>query len=78
MKQRILSGWNFIRILYLAAGIMILIQSIAGRQWAGIIVGAYFAAMGLFAIGCAAGKCYYPSQTKNKPEIAEAEFEEIK
>lgn len=83
MKQRMLTGWNFIRILYLLAGIMILIQSVANRQWMGVVLGVYFAAMGLFAVGCAGGacfggSCYHQAETKNKTNIAETEFEEIK
>ncbi len=83
MKQRILTGWNFVRILYLLAGIMILIQSVASRQWMGVALGVYFAAMGLFAVGCAAGNCFgnscnYQPDPKNKSNISEAEFEEIK
>ncbi len=83
MKQRMLTGWNFIRILYLLAGIMILIQSVANRQWMGVVLGVYFAAMGLFAVGCAGGacfggSCYHQAETKNKTNIAEAGFEEIK
>lgn len=78
MKQRILTGWTFIRVIYLLLGCLIVIQSVAQGQWLGVLFGGYFAAMGLFAIGCAGGSCYYPPQTKNKPDIAEAEFEEIK
>lgn len=83
MKQRILTGWNFIRVIYVLLGCFIIIQSAADRQWFGIIFGGYFAAMGLFAVGCAGGacfgsSCYYPSAPKKKNDIAEAEFEEVK
>ena len=83
MKQRILTGWNFPRILYLLAGIMISVQSIAEHQWMGVALGVYFAAMGLFAIGCAAGNCFgnscnNPAVPISKTNIEEAEFEELK
>jgi hypothetical protein len=78
MKQRILTGWNFARILYLLAGIMILIQSVADRQWMGVALGAYFVAMGLFAVGCAAGNCYYQPGPKSDSDIEDTNFEEIK
>jgi hypothetical protein len=58
MKQRILTGWTFTRVLYLALGSMVVVESIAGQQWVGAAFGAYFAAMGLFAFGCAGGNCY--------------------
>lgn len=78
MKQRLLTGWTFIRVIYLLLGGLIIIQSVADRQWLGIIFGGYFTAMGLFAVGCAAGNCYYQPQAKKKSEIAEVEFEEVK
>lgn len=83
MKQRILTGWTFIRVIYLLLGSLIIIQSATDHQWFGIIFGGYFAAMGLFAVGCAGGacfggNCYHQPETKNKTNIAEVEFEEIK
>ena len=78
MKQRILTGWSFIRILYLLAGIMILIQSATDRQWMGVALGGYFAAMGLFAVGCAAGNCNYQPGPKTNSDIEDTKFEEIK
>lgn len=58
MKDRIFKNWNFIRILYLAMGLLIVIQAIAYKQWPMILAGGYFAAMGLFHFGCAAGNCF--------------------
>ncbi len=83
MKQRILTGWNFIRVIYVLLGCLIIIQSVADRQWLGIIFGGYFAAMGLFAVGCAVGNCfnnscYYPPEPKIKSSRTDPEFEEIK
>jgi hypothetical protein len=57
MKNRILTGWTFTRVLYLVGGSFICAQSLLDNQWVGIVVGGYFAAMGLFAYGCAAGNC---------------------
>ena len=78
MKQRILTGWNFFRILYLLAGIMILIQSVMDRQWMGMALGIYFATMGLFAVGCAAGNCNYQPGPKSGSGTEDTKFEEIK
>lgn len=58
MKQRILYNWNFQRILFLAFGVLMISQAIYERSWIGLLPGIYFAAMGLFAFGCAAGNCY--------------------
>jgi hypothetical protein len=80
MIQRITSGWTFIRVLYLVLGVFVIAQSIHDKQWVGLVLGAYVAAMGLFAFGCAAGNCYRPSFTppKEKSKMQDREFEEIK
>jgi hypothetical protein len=57
MKERILTNWTFTRAFYLIVGIFVVIQSIMSQQWFGIAFGGYFAAMGLFAFGCASGNC---------------------
>lgn len=53
------------------------------KQWMGVALGTYFAAMGLFAFGCAAGNCFGgycgPGPvTKSETNSAEIEFEEVK
>ena len=58
MRNRIFTGWTFRRFLYLGIGVMIVIQSIRDQQWVLALAGIYFAAMGLFAFGCASGNCY--------------------
>ncbi|MBK5271849.1 MAG: hypothetical protein JJE22_12630, partial [Bacteroidia bacterium] len=63
--------------------VVILIQSIMDRQWFGIILGIYFASMGLFAIGCAGGYCYginhnYEPNKKTDESIRDVGFEEVK
>lgn len=78
MKQRLLTGWNFIRVLYLIAGVMMLVQSVADRQWMLALIGLYFAGMGLFAVGCAGGSCYAPPESTSKHDLTDAEFEEVK
>lgn len=83
MKERILTGWTFTRVLYLVIGGLILIQSVIDQQWAGVLFGLYFAAMGLFALGCASGTCYNrtgnESQRQLKEEkIQDVDFEEVK
>jgi len=57
MKERILTNWTFTRAFYLIMGILVIIQSFMVQQWFGIAFGGYFAAMGLFAFGCASGNC---------------------
>jgi len=57
MKERILTNWTFTRAFYLIMGFFVIIQSFLSQQWFGIAFGGYFAAMGLFAFGCASGNC---------------------
>ena len=57
MKQRFLNNWTFMRLIYLIMGILVIIQSAIISQWLGVVFGAYFASMGLFAFGCASGNC---------------------
>lgn len=83
MKQRILSNWTVPRALYLVLGIMVMVQSVMSAQWFGLAFGAYFASMGLFAFGCAAGQCYGPAASKSYKQtkasiIEDVEFEEVK
>jgi len=49
MKDRILTNWTFIRVLYLLMGLFVIGQSAMSRQWIGILFGGYIASMGLFA-----------------------------
>ncbi len=82
MKERILTGWTVTRILYLVMGIAVMVQGLTEQVYWGIAFGAYFAAMGLFNFGCAAG-CYggnYYTGTKHKTknEITTTDFEEVK
>jgi uncharacterized membrane protein YedE/YeeE len=79
MLSRITTGWNFQRGLYVAIGAFVVIQSALHKEWLGVVFGSYFAAMGLFAIGCASGACYVKeAPSKNKKEIEVVNFEEVK
>ncbi len=83
MRQRLLTGWTFQRVLFLVMGGFILIQSIIDRQWFGIIFGLYFTSMGLFAIGCAAGNCNglnsnFGNDKKTTTPITDVDYEEVK
>lgn len=60
MKDRILRGWTPVRWLYLILGVFTIIHSALVQEWLGILFGSYFASMGLFAFGCAAGQCNIP------------------
>ncbi|MBU2018909.1 MAG: hypothetical protein KJ941_04615 [Bacteroidetes bacterium] len=81
MKERILTNWTLARALYLGMGIVVIIQSVMSQLWFGAVIGGYFASMGLFAFGCAAGNCFGGNcavEPKQKPIIQEVDFDEIK
>ncbi len=83
MKERILTNWTFTRALYLIMGITVIIQSVMSQQWFGIAFGGYFASMGLFAFGCAAGNCFGGNcatgpQQKTTATIQDVDFEGVK
>lgn len=80
MKERILTGWTFTRVLYLVMGSFIVADAIATHQWLMLGFGLYFAAMGVFAFGCAAGNCYtgYNNTPAKTNDVENIQFEEVK
>ena len=83
MIQKVLTGWTFARGIYLVLGLIVVVQSVVQEQWVGAIFGSYFAAMGLFAFGCAAGNCFggdckVQSKSKAPVNIKDINFEEVK
>jgi len=83
MKKRILTGWNLARILYLLLGTFVMVQSVIQQHWLGVAIGSYFAAMGIFRFGCAAGNCVNlnsnnHSISENTTDNKETAFEEIR
>lgn len=85
MKNRILKGWNFKRIVYLIAGVTTVVMAFQYNEWLFSLIGIYFAAMGIFAFGCASGNCYtgyYESKAVGSGEQAagaeDITWEEVK
>lgn len=84
MKNRLLRGWTFKRVVYVVVGIATVIMAFKYDVKLMSVAGLYFAAMGLFSFGCAGGSCYtgYPKNNSTlhtsafRPE--KVEFEEIK
>lgn len=84
MIERILKGWNLASVLYLILGSYVIIQSAIERQWLGVIIGGYFAAMGLFKFGCASGNCAanipgkQATQVQPGNDLLGVDYEEVK
>lgn len=58
MKNRLITNWTWVRALYLVFGIVMLLQTLADRQWLMVLPALYVSAMGLFGFGCASGNCF--------------------
>lgn len=84
MLNRILTGWTFTRMLYTFIGVMVIVQGFMEKQYWGMAFGVYFASMGIFNFGCAAGVCYGGNCQTQEPLVNkttktdEVAFEEIK
>ncbi|MCO6497861.1 MAG: hypothetical protein J5I50_09385 [Chitinophagaceae bacterium] len=75
-----LAGWDLMRFIRLALGLLILIKGIADQNWAFAILGAAFSAMPIFNVGCCAGgQCAPPRNYSQAPQQdVEIEYEEVK
>ena len=80
MWHSIISGWNILRMIRLALGIIITVQGIQYHQYGVAFMGALFTLMPLFNVGCcASGSCAAPGRENNsvgQPK-EEIEYEEI-
>jgi hypothetical protein len=70
MKQRITTGWTLQRALFVIVGTFVMAQGASEQLWFGVIFGAYFTSMGLFAFGCAAGGCFGGACEIEQPETS--------
>jgi len=52
-----LKSWNFMRFLRLAAGLAIAVQGVIQKDWTFITLGALFALLPVFNIGCCGSSC---------------------
>ena len=82
MRERILNNWTINRFFYLIIGLFIAISSGMNNEWLGLIFGLYFASMGLFSFGCAAGNCCSAQQNSKRTftsnETDSVEYEELR
>lgn len=80
MKERIITGWNFMRVLWLIIGIGIGYQAIKESNYLMLLPALYFAFAAIANVGCcASGSCAINfSENNNRKSVTEIEFEEIK
>lgn len=77
IQQRLTRGWSTRRVIYLLAGLAISYQSASAGDWLPGLAGAYFAAMGLFGLGCAGGSCGLPRADEKSDTCENISFEEV-
>ena len=81
MKERLLSRWSILRILWLVMGIGISIQAVTERNFLMLLPGLYFVFGAIANIGCFAGACAtgYVTDSRNQKErtITDVEYEEV-
>lgn len=81
MFDVILKNWNFLRIIRLLLGVMLLGQSFQIHSWALGLLGGLFVFQSLTNTGCCgAGACYTPPPAKKPAATSpqEIEYEEVK
>jgi len=78
MKQ-IIANWNLMRIIRLALGILIIVEGVRSQMTPITLMGAAFAALALFNIGCGPGGCAVPPQRPRPSDNYQSvEYEEVK
>lgn len=68
MKKH-LQNWNWMRLLRIVAGLLILGEGISNRDWIWILLGTIFALLPILNVGCGCTgkKCKAPLINKKKP-----------
>ena len=76
MKNKILSGWHFMRVIRLLLGVAVIVQSFIIKDIMFAIAGFLVTAMAVFNIGCCGtGNCNIPK--KNAGTKKEISYEEV-
>ena len=67
--RAILTNWNFVRIIRLILGGVILVQGIVGKDIISIVFGILFGGMAVLNIGCCGAGCSVNFRSENKRKI---------
>lgn len=74
-----LSNWNFMRIIRLVLGIVIIVQGIQAQQWILVALGGLFTLMPLFNIGCCGtAGCSTTYSSRKNTTTEDITYEEVK
>lgn len=77
MKDRILSGWNFMRVLRLALGVIIVAHGFYNKEWLFVAMGGFFSFLPLMNIGCCGVSNCSPPISKNNMNVEDITYEEV-
>ncbi|WPQ63078.1 hypothetical protein SIO70_32440 [Chitinophaga sancti] len=78
MKQNLLRGWNFMRVLRLALGIFIIVQGFQSKEWLFMALGGLFTLMPLLNIGCCgASECNTVVPGRSNNTIEDTTYKEV-
>ncbi|MBN9299138.1 hypothetical protein CMU40_02175 [Elizabethkingia anophelis] len=71
-------NWSFMRVLRLALGILIIVQSVIAKDWLFMGAGILFSLMPILNIGCCGTSgCTTPVSKSNK-KVEEVSYEEVR
>lgn len=76
-----LKRWNFMRILRLVLGVVIVVQGIQTQEWLFVILGGMFSVLALLNLstcGISNSACRTPMNNDNKHQTDDITYEEIK
>ncbi len=77
MRNRILDGWNFMRVLRLVVGLIVVVQAVITKDILFGTLGGLFTLMPLLNIGCCGSAgCNVPTRRSNK-EVKDISYEEV-
>ena len=80
MKERLMSGWNFMRVLWLVTGVGIAVQAVTEKNFLMLLPGLYFVFTAVANVGCFAGSCataYHPGKDARKETATGIKYDEI-
>ena len=77
MINTIFKGWNAMRILRLSMAVIAISQGISTEQWLLVMVGALFALLPIFNVGCCQTDSCEIKQVSKPSNSEETEYEEV-
>jgi len=79
IKQRLFSGWHFMRLLRLGLGVCMLVMAIQGKDIAIGLFSSFFIYTALAGVGCCgANGCYVPENNIAESRAKDVDYEEVK